>query len=339
MESGSSIGVKFVESRKKKRGGVLEDSIGNKKVAAMVLSGHFWSSKTDNTTELNSVDIEKEFLVEETSFDYGEGGTFTDRNLEQTPKSSKIQTKRALSKPLRKIDFLSNDSNNIFLDNPVVFSPSLKNLVNILVQKSFAMNIKLDKVVKKSSQEKLVVVRKLFSKVNGFGRASILSKFLGIIYALFTSESNLAQATKKTRAKILIETLAKAVCTKAVVEFKQLDHADLVTAKWSILIGKDVMHVKTCVINYHSVTYIWVRCTVVCFNFAESLDTAIRTTPVFRSINLHWASFVSIGCAKCGKLGHILLSCAKSGKISSGSLLHRVLSDVDKNRLAAIYAK
>ncbi|KAG9298036.1 hypothetical protein G9A89_018864 [Geosiphon pyriformis] len=65
----------------------------------------------------------------------------------------------------------------------------------------------------------------------------------------------------------------------------------------------------------------------------------MRTIPVLKSTNLRWSSLVSARCAKYKKSGHMSLDCAKGGKISSGSSLHKVLSDTDKNRLAVIYAK
>ncbi|KAG9302152.1 hypothetical protein G9A89_020586 [Geosiphon pyriformis] len=211
MEPGFNIGVKSAESRKKKRGNALENNIGNRKfTTAKVSSGHSWGSETGDTTESDSVDIKEKFLVEETSIDYREDGILAGRNLEQIPKSSKILTKKALSKPLRKIDFLGNDSDDIFLNKPVVFPPPLKKLVNVFVRKSFALDIGLDNVVGKSAQKKLVIIRKLFSKINGFGRASILLKFAGIIRVTFTSELSLVQTSKKTEeAKILVNTNLK----------------------------------------------------------------------------------------------------------------------------------
>ncbi|KAG9286125.1 hypothetical protein G9A89_010139 [Geosiphon pyriformis] len=189
--------------------------------------------------------------------------------------------------PLGKINFSGcNNSDNVLLDTPLELPSSLKNLVTVSVRKSFTLDIGLDKVIRKSSQEKLMVVRKLFLRINGFGGASTLSKFSGIIKVSFTSESSLAQASKKAEnAKILVntdlkkstghsdqavvvkeipvETLAEAVCValsefriiksikmqlvglwqKAVVKFKQLEHTDLVAAEWSILIGKNAVHV------------------------------------------------------------------------------------------------
>ncbi|KAG9289479.1 hypothetical protein G9A89_008040 [Geosiphon pyriformis] len=143
-----------------------------------------------------------------------------------------------------------------------------------------------------------------------------------------TGHSNWTVVVKK----IPIETLAKAIYT-ALSEFgiiksikMQLDFVQSVNE-------------KTCVIDYYPVIYAQVRCAVVCFNSAESLDVIIRTISVLRDTNLYWFSLVSARCAKCRKSDHISLSCVKSGKVSFGSLLHRVLSDVDKSRLAVIYAK
>ncbi|KAG9293687.1 hypothetical protein G9A89_019024 [Geosiphon pyriformis] len=199
MEPSFNIEVKSAKSRKKKRGGALENNIDNKKFTT--------EFKTGDTTEFDSVNMEKKCLVEKTSFDHREGGTFAGRNSNQTLKNSKIQTKRALSKSLEKINFLSNDNNDILLDEPVVLLPSLKNLVNVFVYKSFALDIGLDKVVGKSSQKKCTVVRKLFSRINGFGEVSTSLKFSRIIQATFTSELDLIKATEKTiGAKIIVNT-------------------------------------------------------------------------------------------------------------------------------------
>ncbi|KAG9293884.1 hypothetical protein G9A89_019222 [Geosiphon pyriformis] len=259
MESGFNIGVKLVESRKKKKSDVLENNIG---------------SETGDTTESDSVDMEEKFLVEKTSFDYGKDGVLTSGDLKQTFKSSKILTKKALGKPLGKIDFLNNNDDNILLDKPLVLPLPLKNLVNVSVKKFFTLNIGLDNVVRKSAQKKLMVIRKLFSKINSFGEAFTPSKFAGIIKATFTSELSLVQASKKAKeAKILVNTdlkkssghsnqvvvlkeipigtLTEAVCAalfkfsliklikmqlvglwqKAVVEFEQINYDNLVMAK------------------------------------------------------------------------------------------------------------
>ncbi|KAG9291851.1 hypothetical protein G9A89_012136 [Geosiphon pyriformis] len=237
--SGSSNGFRSVLLRKKRRDSVLENSSGGKNVG----------SKTGNTTESNSIDMEEECLIEKTSFDYSKNSALARGDSNQTPTGLKVKTKKVLDKPLGKINFsLNDDEDDVFLDALLELPPSLKNLVNISVCKFFALNIELDKV--------------LFSKINGFGEASTSLKFAGIIRAIFISESSLAQASKKAKeAKILVninlkklsECLDRTVMLKeiliAVVEFEQVNYADLVTAKWSILIRKDAMHVARSDVN------------------------------------------------------------------------------------------
>ncbi|KAG9284710.1 hypothetical protein G9A89_002595 [Geosiphon pyriformis] len=204
--SGSKSGFKVVVSRKKRKGGVLAEGVDNGRVAVEVPGVCSWSSETGDTTESESVDMEEECLVEKTSFDYGEGGALAGGDYDQMPTSSKVKTKKALSKSLGKIDFSKDGSDDgVLSDASLELPPSVRNLVNVSVRKSFALNIGLDKVAGKSSQEKLVVVRKLFSGINGFGGASTPSKFSGIIRATFTSKSSLMKATDKAaNVKILV---------------------------------------------------------------------------------------------------------------------------------------
>ncbi|KAG9295377.1 hypothetical protein G9A89_013406 [Geosiphon pyriformis] len=79
-DSGSSGGFKTVLPRKKKRGGTLEDSFSGEKVVPNTQSSHLWESEAGNTTELDSINIEKKCLVEETSFDYGDNRASTGRD-------------------------------------------------------------------------------------------------------------------------------------------------------------------------------------------------------------------------------------------------------------------
>ncbi|KAG9303821.1 hypothetical protein G9A89_018718 [Geosiphon pyriformis] len=98
---------------------------------------------------------------------------------------------------------------------------------------------------------------------------------------------------------------------------------------------------KTCVIDYYPVSYAWARYITVCFDSVESLNAVIETTPVLKGANLCWFCLVSAKCAEYGKMGHTSLVCPLGGKknVSSGALLQKTLSNLDKSRLAAIYAK
>ncbi|KAG9295482.1 hypothetical protein G9A89_013511 [Geosiphon pyriformis] len=96
---------------------------------------------------------------------------------------------------------------------------------------------------------------------------------------------------------------------------------------------------KTCAINCYSVTYAQARCAVVCFKSAEFLDAVINTTPVLRGVNLHWSHLSFSKCVECEKTGYTSLSCFVGGNFFSGKSSYKALLDVDKNRLAIIYAK
>ncbi|KAG9284716.1 hypothetical protein G9A89_002601 [Geosiphon pyriformis] len=221
--SGSESGFKVVALNKKKKEGVLAES---------------------NTTESESIDMEEECLVEETSVDYGESGAFMEEDPNQMPKSLHVKTKKVLEKPLGVIDYGTVNTDDDVLDDFFLLSPPLpiKLSMQVPVRKFFALNIDLVTVIGKSSQEKLSFIRKIFSSVNGFGRASTSSKFGRIIYATFTSEKAMIAAEKLANdcgivvntnlkrpgnihtnrdivlKKISVGTLIEAVCT-AVSEF------------------------------------------------------------------------------------------------------------------------
>ncbi|KAG9288977.1 hypothetical protein G9A89_015526 [Geosiphon pyriformis] len=299
--SGSGGGFRLVLSKKKRRDGVLKNGFD----------------------DFNSINIEEKCLVEETSFNYGEGNVLAGKNPNQMPKNSGVKTKTVLGKPLGKINFsIGSNDNDVLSDVSLELSPFLKNLVDVSVYKSFILNVGLDKIAGKTSQKKYLVIRKLFSGINGFGRASISSKFSGIIRTMFTSKFGLIKAIEKAAGtkivvnadfkkfigcsdqavvlkKILVRTFAKTVCAaqKTIIEFEEQNQANFLADKWSIFIEKNAVH-KICAINHYPVTYAQARCVIVCFKSAELLNAIMKTT-----------------------------------------LVLKVFSDADKSRLAAIYFK
>ncbi|KAG9286033.1 hypothetical protein G9A89_022710 [Geosiphon pyriformis] len=273
--SGSEDGFKAVTSRKKRKGDVLEKSINNKKIAAKAPG-----SETGDIMESKSIDMEEKCLVEETSVNYGESGTFTEGDADQTLKGLHIKTKKVLGKPLGVIDYdIVNTKNNV-LDDSFLLLPSLLIKPSILVSvcKSFALDIDF---------KKLSFIKKNFSGVNGFGGASTPSKFGGIINVTFTSEkammaavnlanergvvvntdfkhsgynyTNQAIVLKKISVRTFIETVCTAVFEfgiiklikmqlvdlwqKTFVKLENQNQADLLAFMWSILIGKDAVRV------------------------------------------------------------------------------------------------
>ncbi|KAG9301946.1 hypothetical protein G9A89_020990 [Geosiphon pyriformis] len=284
---GSEGSFKTVASRKKRKGGVLAESVDNSEVADKALGNCLWGSEAGDTTESESIDMEEECLVEETSVDYGENNAFAEEDPDQMPKSLRVKTKKVLGKPLGVIDYGTVNVDNDVLDGSFLLPPPLpiKLSIQVPVCKSFALDIDLVAVAGKSSQEKLNFVRKIFSGVNGFGGVSASSKFGGIIRASFTSEKMMMAAAQlandcsvvvntdlkhpinnhTNRAIVLkeipvgtsIEAVRAAISEfgliksikmqlvglwqKAIIKLEDQIQADLLAAKWSVLIGKDAM--------------------------------------------------------------------------------------------------
>ncbi|KAG9296571.1 hypothetical protein G9A89_015163 [Geosiphon pyriformis] len=149
---------------------------------------------------------------------------------------------------------------NINYDKKDVLEEKNMNQIPKKSKLSFALDISLDNIVEKLVQEKLVVIKKLFSKVNGFGGAFTSSKFAGIIRVTFTFESSLDWAV--VIREISVGTLTETVYTAL-----------------SNLVGG-----KTCVINCYPVIYTWARCVIVCFDSVAFLDVIIGTTLIKLSL-------------------------------------------------------
>ncbi|KAG9299577.1 hypothetical protein G9A89_020748 [Geosiphon pyriformis] len=157
--SGPNDGFKPVLPKKKRRNGALKDSFGGKVVGSEVQNSHLWGLETSDTTESDSIDMEEECLVEETSFRQKSRKESGGINTDMTPKGPKrIVTKCTLGKPLGTINFgMENDDDNNILDGLLSLPPSLsfKHMVQVSVRKSFALDINLGVVTDKLSQEKL----------------------------------------------------------------------------------------------------------------------------------------------------------------------------------------
>ncbi|KAG9289764.1 hypothetical protein G9A89_014499 [Geosiphon pyriformis] len=93
---------------------------------------------------------------------------------------------------------MKNNNDDDILDGSLslLLSLSLKHMVQVLVRKSFVLDIDFGVVTDKLSQKKLAYVRKFFSGVNSFGGASISLKSGGIIQAFFTSDETMMTAAK-----------------------------------------------------------------------------------------------------------------------------------------------
>ncbi|KAG9286856.1 hypothetical protein G9A89_012406 [Geosiphon pyriformis] len=105
-----------------------------------------------------------------------------------TSKTKQVNTDVGFGSPL--------GSPNSYIDNDEVVLPSclpislkkkwidpkiIKTLVEVLIRKSFALDINLSAIEDKSAMTKTQLIRKFFSMVNGFGGGTTPSKFEEII--------------------------------------------------------------------------------------------------------------------------------------------------------------
>ncbi|KAG9287176.1 hypothetical protein G9A89_003024 [Geosiphon pyriformis] len=123
----------------------------------------------------------------------------------------------------------------------------MKTSIEVAVRKLFALDINLLVVKNKSVIVKTQLVRKIFSFVNGFGGATILSKFEGIIRSTFTSEK---------RININSDLKKQGICSDRTVVIKKISMnmpkemiivTECLAAKWFFLIGKDSIRVAMAV--------------------------------------------------------------------------------------------
>ncbi|KAG9303877.1 hypothetical protein G9A89_005787 [Geosiphon pyriformis] len=149
----------------------------------------------------------------------------------------------------------------IWIDSKIIKTP-----VEMLVKKLFALDINFLAVERKLAMQKTQFVRKIFSKINGFGRTTTPSKFEGIIRSMFTSEESIKKTVLLVGKngisinndlrkqgfhldwaivikKIPMDTPRNMIIVATVMEFAKSSQANLLVSKWSFLIEKDSVHV------------------------------------------------------------------------------------------------
>ncbi|KAG9284355.1 hypothetical protein G9A89_023612 [Geosiphon pyriformis] len=172
-----------------------------------------------------------------------------------------------------KISFPSCKS---FSLNKVWINPKIiKTQVEMAVKKSFALDINLLAVEGISAMAKTHAIRKLFSRINGFGEATIPLKFEGIIRSTFISEASIEKATSLAKKNDIIVNsdfkkqgirsdwtvvikkismdMPKDMIVAAVSEFGEIKSIRIQLigmwqkAMWSFLIRKNSVHVARAV--------------------------------------------------------------------------------------------
>ncbi|KAG9293943.1 hypothetical protein G9A89_019281 [Geosiphon pyriformis] len=273
MKSGFNIGVKSAESKKKRKDDALEDNIGNRKFTAVKVSGDCsWSSETGDTTESDSVDMEEKFLVEETSFDYGEGGVVTGKAYDSQKVIFKINGFEKASTPSK-------------------FAG--------IIRATFTSELSLAQASKKAKKAK-ILVNTNFKKSSEYSDQAVVLKEIPVETSIKTVHAALSEFDEV----VLIKMQLVGLWQKAVIKFGKSEQADLVTACWSILIGKDAVCVARADQDkeswnardlYRALLYTLPMGTTA-YNIwdfigssADSLDAVMETILVLKDVHLHWS--------------------------------------------------
>ncbi|KAG9296810.1 hypothetical protein G9A89_002207 [Geosiphon pyriformis] len=124
-----------------------------------------------------------------------------------TSKAKRVKNDLVCGSPLGSLDYNMDDNDGgffppplgIFLEKKWLDPKIVKTQVKVAMKNFFALNINLSAVEGKLAMAKTQVIRKLFLKINGFGGATTLSKFKGIIRFTFTSEISMKKAALLAR--------------------------------------------------------------------------------------------------------------------------------------------
>ncbi|KAG9292837.1 hypothetical protein G9A89_016199 [Geosiphon pyriformis] len=199
----------------------LED-ISGADVKPMVFWGSEVGSVSSSVSSLSNVENMENMIAKEIS--YAESGE--DDNMNKVmPKKTHIDNNTELVLLVLK-----------FVESNQMMSAELHILEKQCFKpvKSFALDVNLSAVSGKTNSDKLISVKKIFYRINGFGKAFTFLKFLGIIKSFFTSELSL----KKTRKLAIHE---KIVVNNDVRQVNKLSNQVIVIKEISVDLPKSAV--------------------------------------------------------------------------------------------------
>ncbi|KAG9297431.1 hypothetical protein G9A89_020832 [Geosiphon pyriformis] len=274
----------------------------------------------------------------------GDGSLFG--SAATTPKTKRVKSNLDCGSPLGFLDYNMDDDDGgpllpplgISLDRIWLDPKIIKTQVKVVVKKSFALDVNISNVEGKSVTTKTQLIKKIFSKIIGFGGVITPSKFEEIIRSTFTSEENMKKAVLLARENgIIMNTDLKkqgvdsdqavsfligkdSVCVaKAVGDHETWAFRDQFRVLLFTLSMETTAHDlgtfleeagrKTCVINHSLETGNRTHCAVVCFESDEAMESAFHMEPIFGGVKLSWARLDLVHYKWCEKFGHSVLEC------------------------------
>ncbi|KAG9304125.1 hypothetical protein G9A89_019687 [Geosiphon pyriformis] len=367
--------------------------------------------KNDESSVSEMLDIENmaNTIVKETS--YAESGNDNEMNKVTPRKTWTHTYMLSKSPKAPMFDFMSDDENALSLPSPKMFNGSnqmlspvksfvldIKVLVvpgktNVdklmaikkifyqidgfgealtpskffgIIRSTFTSELSLGRAKDMTINEKIMVNNNL-RRVNNHSDREVIIKEIPVDLLKSVVEAVFSKFGKIVSIKMQLIGLWQ----KALVEFEFLEVADLVTARWSVLVRKNSVCVakavsrdrfqallyilligmtahdlselieaydgKTCFIGCNPTSYVYDQCAVICFESKASKLAAIGLVLVFKGVSLYWAGLSLASCAHCKLFGHIAINCS----VGRGSGGHGkcVVTSQDRVRLANIYRK
>ncbi|KAG9284807.1 hypothetical protein G9A89_003730 [Geosiphon pyriformis] len=238
-----------------------------------------------------------------------------------------------------------------------------------IIRSSFTSEKSLIKTRELAISEKILVNDDL-RKVNSCSDREVIVKEIPVDLPKSAIETVFSKFGKIISIKVQLIGLWQ----KALVKYESSEIADLVAAKWSVLMGKDSVCMakanvdkqtnqhwallytlpvgstahdlsalvdayggKTCFIGRNLPLYVCDQCAVICFESEASKLAAIGSVLVFKSVDLHWAGLSLASCAHCKLFGYTSVDCFVGR--GSGGREKCVATSQDRVRLANIYRK
>ncbi|KAG9304039.1 hypothetical protein G9A89_005949 [Geosiphon pyriformis] len=208
--------------------------------------------------------------------------------------------------------------------------------------RSFTLDVNLAAVSGKTNGDKLMaIIRFSFTSKLSLKKTRKLA-----IYENIVINDNVRQVNKHSDWVIVVKEIlidlpklaVESVFSKFGKIFELSEIADLVTAKWSVYMEKNSVHVMKAVDDKHlwvsrnlhwallyilpvsttahnlldfrnPISYVHNKCAIVCFVDEASKLAAIGSTLVFKGVNLCWTGLSLACCAHCKQFGHIFTGC------------------------------
>ncbi|KAG9290028.1 hypothetical protein G9A89_010334 [Geosiphon pyriformis] len=235
-----------------------------------------------------------------------------------------------------------------------------------IIRSSFTFEKSLIKTKKMAISEKILVNDNL-RKVNSRSDQEVIVKEIPVDLLKLAIETVFSKFGKIISIKVQLIGLWQ----KALVEYDSSEIADLVAARWSVLMEKDSVRMakasinkqtwvllytlpvgttthdlsglveaygrRTCYIGCNPTSYVHDQCAVICFENEASKLAAIGSVLVFKGVSLHWAGLSLACCAVCKQFGHVSGVCSMGG--NSGARSKWVVTSQNWVCLANVYKK